>query len=250
MRSVSALLDHFTYFPNNPTIATLSEQLDKSTLPLLIELDDVTDEHRQFLTQTTGCTDLSGQGIILATDAANVDPCDGHFLVIPFKSDLGEYHHITSQWSGALAELSSIIKFGTSLSTNSFGASCKQWLQSLLELQAAGRGPHLAYNALVQRAMLGACAELLGNVHGDWTHDDIHAYLTQAWPKPPAPRMGKRRAETPPANESGKSTKVRVARNGRKAEVSSSTDMTHQDEQIEAEVRLTVIFFSANLHSC
>ena len=246
MRSLAALLDNFTYCPNNPTIAALKQQLTKSTLPLLIELDDVTDEYRQFLIQTTGCTDLSGQGIILSTDATNVDPFDGHFVLIPFESDAGDYHHITSKWSGALAELSSVIKFGTSLSTNSFSASCKQWLQSLLALQAEAKGPHMAYNALVQRAMLGACAELLGNVHGDWTHDEIHAFLTQAWQIAPNLSANLKRPATPLlANESGKSAKVRIVRNGRKAEVSSSTDMPQLEEHVEA-LRIKIYVFNTN----
>ena len=59
---MSSFLNNFTYLPNTPTIDLIKETMESSTLPLIIELESLTDEYRRFLIQKAGCTGLSGQG--------------------------------------------------------------------------------------------------------------------------------------------------------------------------------------------
>ena len=189
---------------------------------------------------------LNNLGIILSIPS-QIDQADPNFFEIKFSPDQNEtlYECIKSQWTSAYTELSSIIKFGISLSSNSFSALCRQWLALFIELQADSKGPKLNYNSLVQRAMLGACAELLGNVHGDWGHEDIYDQLTQPWPRSPpngtngttTTKSNKRSnsSSNSSSTDGSKRQKGRVLRrNGANgSEVSSSSDIHNELEKKE-----------------
>ena len=81
--------------------------------------------------------------------------------------------------------------------------------------------------------MLAACAELLGNLLGDWTSDEILDYFSKIWIDKLTTGHGLKTAAKRNGGvlESEKTSKVRVVRNGRrlngngKSEVSSSSDV-------------------------
>ena len=66
-RSLSAFTNNFTYLGNNPSSSDIEQAVAKSTLPLFIEIDNLTSEIRHILEKISGKSGMSGQGVILAT---------------------------------------------------------------------------------------------------------------------------------------------------------------------------------------
>lgn len=131
------------------------------------------------------CHELSGQtnltnnfAFMIATKGENLpDVCEarkGEILISYHHEDRtiaasNNYESITSQWKNAVENVPFLIRFGNSMNTPSFRASCCDWVTFIAKTL-----PGSCYERCGHYAILMAALELLGNLHGDWTKERGH----------------------------------------------------------------------------